>query len=83
MDGNKLEKLKSINYKIKKTCGTCRHSKFSGKDFGECLKFTYQHKKHTESLRGLSINLYGWCENYEARDDRNARLHGFLELLES
>lgn len=68
MDLNKLKRLRSISYSIAKCCATCAHSKFTHRtnDFGNCMKFSYDHVKH-ESTLNLSINRYGICHSYEQK----------------
>ena len=63
MDANKLMKLQDIGYTIHRCCGLCQHGVFAGKaDFGTCALLTYDHLKHTEANRQLSINRYGVCQ---------------------
>lgn len=66
MDKNKLQKLKDINFSIRKCCGNCTSGKFlSGNDWGTCTWHVYKHEKHTGgqkgSVRELSTNKYGHC----------------------
>lgn len=66
MDANKKIRLTEIKYRILRSCGTCRYAVIiSGAEFGVCKRFTYEHEKHTESLRLLSVNRYGVCEDYQ------------------
>ena len=63
MDRNKLEKLKEYGYEIKPCCMFCEYGFFpSFTDFGDCVKKLYEHKKHTEAKRYLSINKFGICK---------------------
>lgn len=63
MDENKLSKLKEIKYTLAPCCGVCAYSRFEeNRDFGTCTKYQYEHKKHTEKMRDLSIFKYGKCE---------------------
>jgi hypothetical protein len=67
MDANKLETLRGIGYKIRRTCGNCAFGRFvEGSDFGLCMIQRYQHLKHTEGDRNLSVNKYGVCPKYTA-----------------
>ena len=69
MDKNKLSKLKKLNYTIKKCCGLCAHAQFKfkqvGNVWGDCKIHVYDHLKHSEHTRQLSINQFGYCEDFE------------------
>jgi hypothetical protein len=72
MDPNKLKTLKDIGYKIHPCCRLCEHSKFasgstltSPSNWGTCKTQTYDHQKHTESKRQLSINVLGGCGKFK------------------
>jgi hypothetical protein len=68
MDENKRSKLRSMGYSIRKCCGLCEHAKFNflqvGNVWGDCMKFTYDHKKHT-GRKYLSINQFGYCQHFK------------------
>lgn len=68
MDNNKLEKLRKINFTIKKCCGLCKHAHFNflqvGNVWGDCKIHTYDHLKHS-GVKQLSINQFGYCEDFE------------------
>lgn len=69
MDANKRLKLLEIEYTITPSCGTCTHSQFrSGSNFGTCQLLTYEHEKHTEATRQLSIHRYGSCPEQTPSD---------------
>lgn len=63
MDENKLKLLKKIDYKIEGTCGICKFGRFANPaaDFGTCDRHTYEHLKHSDSLRALSVFRHGVC----------------------
>ena len=85
MDENKLKKLRQIEYSIRKCCGLCGHSTFMGSDltdWGMCVKLTYNHQKHSEGLRKLSVNRYGYCEQYKQSRYIEERMDKFTEFLE-
>ena len=64
MDKNKLLKLVEVKYSIRKVCGNCIHSQFSGEDdWGECQEHRYHHIKHDVS-KGISIHRFGLCDQY-------------------
>lgn len=82
MDNNKLKVLKKINYKSTECCGTCVHARMAkGYDFGTCKKFTYQHEKHSDTVRELSINRYGVCDKHAP--DRTSEANAFFCYLEN
>ncbi len=64
MDINKLEILKKIGYKVVGCCGLCEYGMFNiGPVFGVCRKYKYDHLKHNDKNRDLSICKYGICNN--------------------
>jgi hypothetical protein len=66
MDANKLKKLKEVSYTVQQTCSLCKHSSFPHKsNWGTCGQFTYDHLKHTDSKRHMSIYRHGTCEGFE------------------
>lgn len=83
MDANKLSKLKEIDYHIPKTCGLCVHSSFSSLSgqWGECEKHTYDHQKHSESRRLLSIYRGGTCNSFEQSTYETEELNRFAEFV--
>jgi hypothetical protein len=72
MDTNKLNKLKEVGYRLQDCCATCVHSLFDigiqYSDFGTCKIHEYEHQKHSDQKRKLSINKYGKCDKgYELK----------------
>jgi hypothetical protein len=66
MDDNKVEKYHEIDYTILKVCGTCIHARFKPRNvWGTCSKYAYDHMKHTDSHRQLSIYKFGTCPSAE------------------
>lgn len=66
MDENKRLVLQQIDYNIQKSCGMCIHSSFVGSgNFGDCRVNKYEHLKHTDRVRNLSIHRYGSCPKFE------------------
>lgn len=63
MDKNKLKKLIDYGYTIRPCCAFCEYGFFPHNDFGDCIKKSYDHEKHTESKRYLSINKFGSCDD--------------------
>lgn len=85
MDANKLTKLNNINYKVRRCCFNCEycelgHYSFSG--FTTCKKHTYQHLKHTDKNRQLSIHYTGYCDGHEWRSGFDLQLHAYEQLKE-
>jgi hypothetical protein len=64
MDENKRKKLKEIGYEIHPSCGMCQSGIFEGVAWGTCKKHTYEHLKHTEETRELSIFRHGVCPEF-------------------
>jgi hypothetical protein len=84
MDENKQQELIQIGYTIRHCCGTCRHGMFSNTDWGTCQVRTYEHLKHSEATRQLSINRYGFCDEdtYDVGPYSAASLGAFRQFLE-
>lgn len=76
MDQNKRIKLQEIGYTIKRVCATCDHSRFNNmSSFGVCRLHRYEHMKHTDATRELSIFRDGHCDGHK----RNLRNLGAWE----
>lgn len=86
MDENKLKVLRSLEYKIQKICGNCKHFKSGGKHqtptWSTCTNHRYHHKKHTEMKRELSVNIAGTCSQHVWSEDFTDILHGYTEFME-
>jgi hypothetical protein len=86
MDANKLVKLKVIGYQIRRTCGNCVSSTFPNPStaWGTCAAHTYDHLKHSDQARQLSIHRAGHCKDYREHKGATApiNLGGFAELME-
>lgn len=82
MDANKLKKLKEVGYTIQQACTLCKHSTFPHKSkWGTCDKLTYDHLKHSDSKRHLSIYAFGTCEEFEENKDETVLItKGYQEL---
>lgn len=61
MDANKAATLRGIEYEIRGTCGTCIHGQFKEGAWGTCAAWKYDHLKHADSTRQLSIHILGRC----------------------
>ena len=85
MDKNKLKVLQDIDYKIQKTCGLCQHGDFglsyAKQRWGTCKIQKYEHLKHTGDKRDLSINIYGYCDKFQAQEIEMAGLEKFIEFM--
>jgi hypothetical protein len=82
MDKNKLAELRRIDYRIPKTCGLCKHGVFVGiNEWGGCAIQTYDHLKHSESKRQLSIFKGGSCTLFEEATQAANVLGAYYEFL--
>lgn len=82
MDENKLKKLRSINYSINPSCGTCIHSYFTCEsDWGTCSKHSYNHNKHTVKARSLSIHRAGSCPDFQMSNDKENSMSHYREFF--
>jgi hypothetical protein len=80
MDENKLKVLREIEYAIHPACGRCAHSGFSDDaSWGECFIHQYEHQKHTDSQRYLSVYKYGSCPSFEPI--KYEAIHAFAEFV--
>ena len=61
MDANKLAELRRIGYAVRPSCGLCKHGQFPSDEWGTCAVRVYQHEKHSESTRNLSVHRNGSC----------------------
>jgi hypothetical protein len=82
MDANKLIALKALPYVIQPVCGLCKHGKFPNNDWGSCEATKYEHLKHSEATRDISIHRYGSCPNFESDVVRVGMLARFQEFFE-
>ncbi len=85
MDANKLRVLKGLPYKISRVCGMCTHSNFVANSvWGGCSEHAYDHLKHTEPAKPLSIHVFGSCPSFELGEGSRAlkSLGAFGEVLE-
>ena len=83
MDKNKLGELRRIGYRIPKTCGLCKHGVFVGvNEWGGCAVRTYDHLKHSDSKRQLSIYKGGSCPDlFEPSEQTPNILGAYHEFL--
>lgn len=82
MDANKDKKLEEVGYVVHPTCDLCVHSQFPiGSDWGTCQIHTYDHKKHNEKKRFLSIYRSGSCPSFKLDKTRGDSLAGYSKYL--
>lgn len=83
MDANKRIVLQQIEYKIHKTCDLCVFGKFKpNNDFGHCINNHYDHEKHTDSHRYLSIHRSGSCADFQWDTTKQILIGRFEEFVE-
>lgn len=82
MDKNKLKVLKEIFFTIRPTCILCKEARFPNDDWGTCNANTYEHEKHTESPRFLSIHKSGICHKFMLDPSKGNQLGEFIQLLD-
>ena len=84
MDANKLGELRRIGYQIPRTCGLCKHGVFANNtnEWGTCAVRTYDHQKHTEAKRQLSIYKGGSCpDKFEPKENLPDILQSYQEFV--
>lgn len=78
---NKRLVLKEIDYQIHGVCGLCEHGDFPpGSDWGTCRIHDYDHLKHSDSQRSLSISVYGSCPKFSWAPEAAQALGKFAEF---
>ena len=83
MDQNKLKVLRDEGYQIAPSCGFCAHRSFAvGSQWGTCEVSSYDHAKHNEVRRQLSIHRGGWCQRFEIDQREVDMLGGFAQLFD-
>lgn len=80
MDANKRQVLIDIGYKILPVCGLCKHSTFLKENWGACNIQTYDHLKHSDAKRQLSIHRFGTCPKFEIDEIKKSELVKFDEF---
>jgi len=81
MDANKLAKLQKIDYQVCKVCGLCLHSNFPNSEWGTCGLHKYDHLKHSETTRELSIHKFGSCKHFELNESMVNNLGTFKGFI--
>jgi len=81
MDENKLLELRRIGYVVNKSCEFCHYGKFPNDSWGTCYAQTYEHLKHSDKKRYLSIYKGGYCSKYKVDPSKIESLSGFIEFL--
>lgn len=81
MDENKRQKLRDIHYKISECCGLCDFGAFPSNDWGTCTFHTYDHQKHSDQVRLLSIHKFGSCKEFFPDQFSLIKLEKFFEFL--
>lgn len=82
-DENKIEKLRSIDYRMKVGCGLCDHARFApGLDWGSCTVFDYTHQK--QGVKALSVHRMGCCSAFKFNEKKKADVErsGFTQFIE-
>ena len=83
MDANKLKVLQEEGYKIQKVCALCTHGGFkkNGDEWGLCAIHVYEHLKHSDETRNLSINKFGTCPEFKLSDRQKAMLGDWTQFI--
>lgn len=70
-DENKFAKLTQVGYMIPVHCGICRHGQFKPNTaWGTCALHLYDHLKHNEGGRGISVRQEGYCGTPELDESK-------------
>lgn len=81
MDENKRLTLGAVKYQVQNVCALCVHAQFPLDDWGTCGLHTYEHKKHNDKKRHLSIHKAGSCDQFIISENQLRQLGAFAELL--
>jgi len=82
MDANKKDKLSEIAYVVRACCLNCSYAIFRNDDWGLCNKHSYNHLKHNEVGRHLSIVKTGYCNQHTWSKTWCARAEHFKDFWE-
>ncbi len=82
MDANKLKVLRELPYTVRRVCGLCYHGRFILTLWGTCDINEYEHQKHTDETRALSIHQYGSCPDFQLSGADVGTIGAFAALLE-
>jgi len=82
MDANKKKKYLEVVYGIQRSCQLCKHASFRPQsNWGSCGKHTYNHLKHTDSNRQMSIYRSGICADFEKGAEAYIIPEGYAEFI--
>jgi hypothetical protein len=81
VDENKLLMLRGMAYRIERVCGLCKNGWFPKDGWGTCEVHTYEHLKHTQGRRQLSIHRFGSCGAFDLDPKRASLLGSFKQFL--
>ena len=74
--------LKEVEYSIAECCGMCLDGKFEkGSLWGICELHEYSHLKHSDSVRSMSISLFGRCCDFKMWKEKVDNLGRFKEFV--
>ncbi len=68
---------------VARTCGLCQHSSFpSGDGWGTCDVHVYEHEKHSDKKRHLSVHEHGSCASFVMSEKEAELLGPYLEFVD-
>ena len=84
MDDNKAKALRELGYTVRRCCANCTHWTNVPPDhwWSTCQINYYDHLKHTDGVRLLSVVYCGCCHKHSFHPDWGKTIHGFSEFLE-
>lgn len=85
MDANKLAKLREVGYIVIDCCAVCEHGQFPGgpsQRWGTCAIHQYEHLKHTENPRQMSVCSFGFCPQFKVSAVQRALMGTWAELMD-
>jgi hypothetical protein len=85
MDDNKLEKLRELGYTVRRCCANCIHLLDNPPSnwWSTCMVHQYEHGKHTDNPRQLSVPYCGCCSKHEFHPQWGKTIHSFSEFIET
>lgn len=86
MDANKLQKLREVGYIVIDCCAMCEYGQFPGgsvQRWGTCAVHQYEHLKHTDNPRQMSVCSFGFCPQFKVSETQRALMGSWATFMSS
>lgn len=84
MDANKLQKLREVGYVVIDCCAVCESGQFQGgpaQRWGTCAVHQYEHLKHSENPRQMSVCAFGFCPQFKLSETQKALMGSWTQFM--